>query len=61
MKNKTEWIKQYDAEYCNILESIAGEFMSKRQINRKIAKKWNVPYSVIIDLSNESDNITNEL
>ena len=57
MKNKIEWVKKYDVEYCNILDSVSGQFMSKRQINRKISKKWNVPYDVIQDLSNESTKI----
>ena len=57
MKNKIEWIKEYDKEYCNIFNSIDGGFMSKRQINKKISKKWNVPYDVIQDLSNESTKI----
>lgn len=57
MKNKIEWVKKYDDEYCNILDSVSGQFMSKRQINRKISKKWNVPYDVIQDLSNESTKI----
>ena len=61
MKNKIEWIKQYDEEYCNIVESVEGDFFSKRQINRKIARKWNVPYDVIQDLSKESDKISEEL
>lgn len=61
MRNKTEWIKEYDAEYCNILDSLDGQFMGKRQINRKISKKWNVPYDVIQDLSKESDKICEEL
>jgi len=58
MRNKIEMIKEYDAEYCNILDSIDGQYMSKRQINRKISKKWNVPYDVIQDLSKESDKLT---
>ena len=57
MKNKTEWVKEYDVEYCNMLDSVDGQFMSKRQINKRIAKKWNVPYDVIQSLSNESDKI----
>lgn len=61
MKNKTEWIKEYDTEYCNILDSINGQYLSKRQINRKISKKWNVPYGVIQDLSKKSDKISEEL
>lgn len=61
MKNKIEWIKQYDEEYCNIVENVEGNFLSKRQINRKIARKWNVPYDVIQNLSKESDKISEEL
>ena len=61
MKNKIEWIKEYDAEYCNILDSIDGQYMSKRQINRKISKKWNVPYDVIQDLSKESDKLIEDI
>ena len=61
MRNKIEWIKEYDAEYCDILNSIDGQYMSKRQINRKISKKWNVPYDVIQDLSKESDKLTEDI
>jgi len=61
MRNKIEMIKEYDAEYCNILDSIDGQYMSKRQINRKISKKWNVPYDVILDLSKESDKLTEDI
>jgi hypothetical protein len=61
MRNKIEMIKKYDAEYCNILDSIDGQYMSKRQINRKISKKWNVPYDVIQDLSKESDKLTEQI
>jgi len=61
MRNKIEMIKEYDAEYCNILDSIDGQYMSKRQINRKISKKWNVPYDVIQDLSKESDKLTEDI
>lgn len=57
MKNKTEWIKQYDEEYCNYSQGIGGECLSKRTINKKIARKWNVPYSVIKELSQESEKI----
>ena len=61
MRNKIEWIKEYDAEYCDILNSIDGQYMSKRQINKRISKKWNVPYNVIQDLSKESDKLTEEI
>ena len=61
MRNKIEMIKEYDAEYCNILDSIDAQYMSKRQINRKISKKWNVPYDVIQDLSKESDKLTEDI
>ena len=61
MRNKLEWIKEYDTEYCNILDSIDGQYISKRQINRKISKKWNVPYDVIQDLSKESDKLTEDI
>ena len=61
MRDKIGWIKEYDDEYSNILESISGEHLSKRQINRYISKKWNVPYDVIKDLSMESDKIREEL
>ena len=61
MRNKIEMIKEYDAEYCNILDSIDAQYMSKRQINRKISKKWNVPYDVIQDLSKESDKLSEQI
>jgi hypothetical protein len=50
-------VKQYELDYLEIFESIDGEYLTSRQINKKIAKNWNVPYQVIKDLAIQSRNI----
>lgn len=54
-------VKQYDFEYMEILSSIEGEYLSKRQINKRIAKKWNFPYKSVQRISKESDELNNRL
>jgi hypothetical protein len=59
MEHKIDLVKQYDAAYSDILSSIEGGYIGKRQINRRISKKWNMAYSIVKELSDESDRIFN--
>ncbi len=52
MKN----VKDYDLEYMNIVEN-TDKSISRRQIHRQIARKWNVPYSEVVAFGNESDEL----
>ncbi|NDB80711.1 hypothetical protein EB155_12690, partial [archaeon] len=46
-------------DFNEIYGSIEGEFMSREQIHRKIAKKWNVAYSIINELYEDSKELEN--
>lgn len=59
MRNKKEWIDEYLKDFNEIHTSVEGEFMSREQIHRKIAKKWNVAYSIINELYEDSKELEN--
>ena len=52
-------IKEYDNHYANIIEE--EKSLGRRQINRLIAKKMKLPYPMVLEIAEESDNIFNEL
>ena len=54
-------VKEYDRDYMDIFSSIEGEYLSKRQINKKISKMWNVDYNFIKELSKQSDEINKSI
>ena len=54
MGNRKEWIDEYLKDFNEIHYSIEGEYMSREQIHRKIAKKWKVAYSIINELYEDS-------
>ena len=59
MRNKKEWIDEYLKDFNEIHTSVEGEFMSREQIHRKIAKKWNVAYSIVNELYEDSKELEN--
>lgn len=59
MKNKKEWIDEYLKDFNEIHGSIEGEFMGREQIHRKISKNWNVAYSIIKELYEDSKELKN--
>lgn len=59
MRNRKEWIDEYLKDFNEIHYSIEGEYMSREQIHHKIAKKWNVAYSIINELYEDSKVLEN--
>jgi hypothetical protein len=54
MKNRKEWVKEYQLDFLYLKDECGARKLSKGEINKMLARLWGVPLSVIKELEKES-------